>query len=93
MYNTTDNQISAKDGIVGGINIDVGYARNIEITYMDRFDSDSTSQDYIDVFGMPNSADDSRGEYQWYTDEGWISVDITEGKLDNFSIYAYEGLR
>ena len=93
VYNTTEEQMDATAGMVGGIYIDVNFDDKIQIDYMGRLDNNSSAQDYIDIFGMPNSADEDYGYYQWYTEEGWISIDLKDGELDSFTVYAYEGLR
>ena len=93
VYNTTEEQMDATAGMVGGIYIDVNFDDIIQIDYMGRLDNNSSAQDYIDIFGMPNSADEDYGYYQWYTEEGWISIDLKDGELDSFTVYAYEGLR
>lgn len=93
VYNTTEEQMDATAGMVGGIYIDVNFDDKIQIDYMGRLDNNSSAQDYIDIFGEPNSADEDYGYYQWYTEEGWISIDLKDGELDSFTVYAYEGLR
>lgn len=93
VYNTTEEQMDATAGTVGGIYIDVNFDDKIQIDYMGRLDNNSSAQDYIDIFGEPNSADEDYGYYQWYTEEGWISIDLKDGELDSFTVYAYEGLR
>ena len=93
VYNTTEEQMDATAGMVGGIYIDVNFDDKIQIDYMGKLDNNSSAQDYIDIFGMPNSADEDYGYYQWYTEEGWISIDLKDGELDSFTVYAYENLR
>ena len=93
VYNTTEEQMDATAGTVGGIYIDVNFDDKIQIDYMGKLDNNSSAQDYIDIFGTPNSADEDYGYYQWYTEEGWISIDLKNGELDSFTIYAYENLR
>lgn len=93
VYNTTEEQMDATAGMVGGIYIDVNFDDKIHIDYMGKLGNNSSAQDYIDIFGMPNSADEDYGYYQWYTEEGWISIDLKDGELDSFTVYAYEGLR
>ena len=93
VYNTTEEQMDATAGMVGGIYIDVNFDDKIQIDYMGRLDNNSSAQDYIDIFGKPNSADEDYGYYQWYTEEGWISIDLKDGELDSFTVYAYENLR
>ena len=93
VYNTTEEQMDATAGTVGGIYIDVNFDDKIQIDYMGKLDNNSSVQDYIDILGTPNSADEDFGYYQWYTEEGWISIDIKDGELDSFTVYAYENLR
>lgn len=93
VYNTTDGEIAAKDGIVGGIYLDVSTHEDLNITYINGIDNHSGAQAYVEALGEPQSSDESFGYYQWYTEEGWISVEIHDGELSSLSIYAYAMLK